>query len=218
MIPKSYSGAVPLIFKAYQERDPKDSQTDERAAKELYKYTGKWPSADATATASIDSELEKIDGMSPEEISGFKDQLSKLDKNQIKKMNDEKSSTLRMKFREPKVVPPPIRVVAVFDTVGALGVPGRFQDKDVQDFFSFFDPGLAPNVDFAFHALSLLEDRQDFLPTIWYQPEGRQEERAKMGLKEQVLKQVWFPGSHSGEFSFSSRLPRETFAVDIIVG
>lgn len=92
---------------------------------------GKWPSADATATASISEEISKSQAMTSEEIEGFKGQLSKLDKGEISKMQDKKSSTLRMKYREPKVVPPVIRVVGVWDTVGALVSSGRRDPEEL---------------------------------------------------------------------------------------
>lgn len=44
--------------------------------------------------------------------------------------------------RYPRVDPPTIQVVGVWDTVGALGVPGfGFLQPNVSKYFSFFDPG-----------------------------------------------------------------------------
>lgn len=44
--------------------------------------------------------------------------------------------------RYPRVNPPTIQVVGVWDTVGALGVPGfGILSPDLSRYFSFFDPG-----------------------------------------------------------------------------
>lgn len=93
--------------------------------------------------------------------------------------------------RYPRVIPPPIKVVGVWDTVGALGVPGTFLSPDFSRYYSFFDPILAPDVEYAFHALSLGEDRKDFLPTLWYTPPADQEMETDAKKREsQVMKQV----------------------------
>lgn len=85
---------------------------------------------------------------------------------------------------------PPIKVIGVWDTVGALGVPGRFNTSSHEEvkFFQFYDPGLGENVENAYHALALAEQREDFLPTFMYKPPGR---------PNQTLKQVWFQGVHT---------------------
>ncbi|KIJ11726.1 hypothetical protein PAXINDRAFT_181808 [Paxillus involutus ATCC 200175] len=49
---------------------------------------------------------------------------------------------------------------------------------------------LPATVDVALHAISLQENRQKFLPTLWTPPQ------AGLGTN-QVLKQYWFPGAHS---------------------
>ncbi|PWN51898.1 hypothetical protein IE53DRAFT_306942, partial [Violaceomyces palustris] len=92
-----------------------------------------------------------------------------------------------------RVVPPRIKAIGVFDTVKALGLPGFFSSKALTRFFDFYDPGLGSNVEHAFQALSLGEDRKDFLPTLWYQPRDRLETLRK----GQVLRQCWFQGCHS---------------------
>ncbi|PWN28922.1 hypothetical protein BDZ90DRAFT_210706, partial [Jaminaea rosea] len=88
-------------------------------------------------------------------------------------------------------VPPQVKVLGVWDTVGALGIPGFFPQSKL---YQFLDPGLSSNVSYAFQALALGEDRRDFMPTLWYKPWPSQEEARRKG---QVLKQVWFNGAHS---------------------
>ncbi|GBE84207.1 hypothetical protein SCP_0601850 [Sparassis crispa] len=75
-----------------------------------------------------------------------------------------------------------IKCVAVWDTVGSV--------LNTIDALSIKDTSLPPTIDVALHALSLQENRQKFLPTLWTVP--------KRGLnRNQIFKQVWFPGAHS---------------------
>lgn len=87
----------------------------------------------------------------------------------------------------------PIRAVGVFDTVGSLGIPIPFGKKNVKP-YSFLDTKVARGVEHAFHALAIDEHRGLFSPTLWEQPDGVQGKDYYLKL----LKQTWFPGSHSG--------------------
>ena len=85
-----------------------------------------------------------------------------------------------------------IKAVAVWDTVGALGIPklGLFNSATLESsFYSFVDTNVEPNIEYAFQALALDEHRTSFTPTIWEKPPGQELPR--------VLKQCWFPGVHS---------------------
>lgn len=82
-----------------------------------------------------------------------------------------------------------IRCVAVWDTVGALGIPltgipvvDRFNRR-----WEFHDTNLSTTVDNAFQALAIDERRKPFAPTMWQQQDGADGQR---------LEQVWFAGSH----------------------
>ena len=87
----------------------------------------------------------------------------------------------------------PIKVIGVFDTVGALGVPKigwltriGLQTKSMQD-MRFYDTALSDCMENAFQALSLDERRYSFQPTLWEKLEGN----------TTTLRQVWFPGAHA---------------------
>lgn len=87
----------------------------------------------------------------------------------------------------------PIKVVGVFETVGALGTPKigwlsrlGLQSKTQKD-LAFHDTALSNCVENAFQALALDERRFAFQPTLWEKMEGN----------TTVLRQVWFPGAHS---------------------
>lgn len=84
-----------------------------------------------------------------------------------------------------------IKCVAVWDTVGALGIPliGLIPQPPSTD-FAFVDTRVESNIEYAFQALALDEHRRSFSPTIWDWPQVEPHD-----LK--VLKQCWFPGVHS---------------------
>lgn len=75
-----------------------------------------------------------------------------------------------------------IKTVAVWDTVGSLGIPGYVKGAR-RDLFSFVDNKLSAMVDNGFHAMALDEERRDF-PVERWDPDPRIEE-------------VWFTGAHS---------------------
>jgi uncharacterized protein (DUF2235 family) len=86
-----------------------------------------------------------------------------------------------------KMVSAPIETVAVWDTVGALGIPIFTAQQTTLDVFQFADKSLSVNVKHGRHAISIDEQREDFTPTLW-------------GLDpanpERII-QVLFPGAHA---------------------
>jgi uncharacterized protein (DUF2235 family) len=76
-----------------------------------------------------------------------------------------------------------IAAVAVWDTVGALGIP-RFKGNGRVDAFRFCDTKLSKKVIRGFHAVALDEQRCDFESTLWD--------------SAPKVKQVVFPGAHCG--------------------
>jgi uncharacterized protein (DUF2235 family) len=82
---------------------------------------------------------------------------------------------------------PPIRVVAVWDTVGALGAPGLLGQLFNKDKYQYHDVGLNPPIQNAFHAVAIDEQRKPFKPDLWTK---------RAGWTGQ-LEQAWFAGVHS---------------------
>ncbi|KAF8526346.1 hypothetical protein BU17DRAFT_40748 [Hysterangium stoloniferum] len=84
-----------------------------------------------------------------------------------------------------------VKVLGVFDTVGALGLPREVSIlPHVETLFGFPDTYLGNHIEYAFQAMAIDEVRTDFEVAKFHQTEiGRE--------KGQVLKQVWFSGSHS---------------------
>jgi uncharacterized protein (DUF2235 family) len=77
----------------------------------------------------------------------------------------------------------PIEAVAVWDTVGALGIPQFTVRLERVDGFQFADRKLSPIVGHGFHAVAVDEQRSDFTPTLWDD--------------DPRITQALFPGCHS---------------------
>ncbi len=80
-----------------------------------------------------------------------------------------------------------VSFLGVFDTVGALGVPG------LQRAPRFHDVQLSGQVLQARHALAIDETRLKFAPTFW----EAAADRADAATEDPRVKQVWFEGAHS---------------------
>ena len=68
--------------------------------------------------------------------------------------------------------PADIDCVAVWDTVGALGVPLYDSGDRRIDVFQFCDCALSGKVKRGYHAVALSERRMDFTPTLWEPRDG----------------------------------------------
>ena len=80
-----------------------------------------------------------------------------------------------------------VKVLGVWDTVGALGIPGRLRALTMRR-HRFHDVKLSSSVERAYQALAIDERRRAFEPAIW------ETDPANAG---QVVEQTWFPGAHS---------------------
>lgn len=76
----------------------------------------------------------------------------------------------------------PIKAVAVWDTVGSLGVP-LYAGNARLDVFRFADCGLSSKVEYGFHAMAIDELRADFPVTRWDARDN--------------IEQVWLNGAHA---------------------
>jgi uncharacterized protein (DUF2235 family) len=79
--------------------------------------------------------------------------------------------------------PAPIEAIAVWDTVGALGIPAYTTNLIRTDVFRFADLRLSPVVQHGIHAIAVDERRADFAPTLW---DG-----------DPRITQALFPGAHA---------------------
>ncbi|HTB46515.1 MAG TPA: DUF2235 domain-containing protein [Acetobacteraceae bacterium] len=90
---------------------------------------------------------------------------------------------LQQPVPDNQLIKAPIEAVAVWDTVGSLGIPEYTLQDTRLDFFQFADKVLSPVVKHGVHAVAVDERRVDFTPTLW-DPHGR-------------ITQALFPGCHS---------------------
>lgn len=77
----------------------------------------------------------------------------------------------------------PIATVAVWDTVGSLGIPEFGADGAHIDALQFADTQLSPAVERGLHAVAADEQRQNFTPCLW--------------AADTRITQVLFPGAHA---------------------
>jgi hypothetical protein len=91
-------------------------------------------------------------------------------------------------FRHDHCHPAKVTFLGVFDTVGALGVPGFMKRAP-----RFHDVQLSGQVLRARHALAVDETRMKFAPTFWEAPD----EPVGASTHDERVKQVWFEGAHS---------------------
>ena len=85
-----------------------------------------------------------------------------------------------------------IKMVGVWDTVGALGIPvGSFEGVSTST-FGWMHTGLREPIQNAYHAVAVDELRKKFAPTLWTIKTTTKNKRS-LGNVEQR----WFPGAHA---------------------
>lgn len=106
--------------------------------------------------------------------------------------NDSPGGSQAIQFRADNSVDAGIHLIGVWDTVGALGIPGfddNFRLAGGMD-WQFHDVTLSQSVRHAYQALAIHEHRAEFTPALW------QQQKLDAGV-QQTLEQVWFSGAHS---------------------
>ncbi|MGC4035056.1 MAG: DUF2235 domain-containing protein [Chitinophagaceae bacterium] len=84
----------------------------------------------------------------------------------------------------------PIKFLGVWDTVGSLGIPLPWFNWWNKKYL-FHDVKLGSQIQYAYHALAVDEQRKSFAPTLW-EPSNNEGSNNK-----QISEQVWFAGTHS---------------------
>ncbi|KAF5521719.1 Uncharacterized protein CGCA056_v006805 [Colletotrichum aenigma] len=106
----------------------------------------------------------------------------------------EKRGMTRVRQQEGKGKIIKVKAVAVWDTVGSLGIPqiawlNKLGIYASNEEYRFWDTALSDRIEHAFQALALDETRYSFQPAVW--------ERLEANRLSTDLRQVWFPGNHS---------------------
>lgn len=81
----------------------------------------------------------------------------------------------------------PIKFLGVWDTVGALGIPGSLMTDINEKSFGFHSTGPCLNIRHGCHALAIDEHRDQFVPTLW----------TGDALPGMNIEQTWFAGAHA---------------------
>jgi uncharacterized protein (DUF2235 family) len=92
-----------------------------------------------------------------------------------------------------------VHFIGVWDTVRSLGIPLGVTDVELTIWpHQFHDHDLSEHVRYAYHALSIDDERQAFHPTIWNEPTKAERIAKDTGQpSKQKFEQHWFPGVHS---------------------
>ena len=85
-----------------------------------------------------------------------------------------------------------VRALAVFDTVGALGIPGGLFSRSNRAKYEFHDTDVSSLVDIRLHALAIDEPRLSFVSAPWTKPKFK-----LVDEKKSPTEQVWFAGAHA---------------------
>lgn len=93
----------------------------------------------------------------------------------------------RPKGSYSKNIRPDIKLMAVWDTVGALGAPTPFLKRFTRSLVGFYDTHISPEIKNAYHALAIDEKRGPFQPGLWTGEIN----------PDQYVEQTWFAGVHS---------------------
>jgi uncharacterized protein (DUF2235 family) len=86
-----------------------------------------------------------------------------------------------------------IKMVAVWDTVGALGIPAFNINGISRSTFGFLHTGLRIPIENAYHALAIDEHRKSFSPTLWTVKDTTKAKPRELSSVEQR----WFVGAHA---------------------
>lgn len=89
-------------------------------------------------------------------------------------------------------MPVHIKLVGVWDTVGALGVPWFSLEGIGRSSFGWMHTGLRLPIQNGFHALAIDEHRHSFAPTLWTVLSSTLAQPRPLNSVEQR----WFPGNH----------------------
>lgn len=83
---------------------------------------------------------------------------------------------------------PEISLIGVWDTVGALGIPGNVLGKIGRRRHEFHDVTLGKKIKHAYQALAIDEPRNIYSPAVW---------NTSTAAEGQMIEQMWFAGAHS---------------------
>lgn len=107
--------------------------------------------------------------------------------------------TLEERWMLVEAMPVPIRMIGVWDTVGALGIPFGNITGLSRSGFKFLHTGLRVPLENAYHAVAVDEHRQAFAPTLWTKKirNGVPANAIAAPRPIESVEQRWFVGAHA---------------------
>lgn len=127
--------------------------------------------------------MEEFRKMSPEEVPHIIDAYQ-LYRNRDGGADSDFARDFRKRYAHGDVK---IKLLGVWDTVGALGIPFKLFESFNAEHYQFHDQELSAIVENAFHVIAIDEHRENYDVTIW-NPKQK---------VNQVMEQVWFAGAHA---------------------
>ena len=108
-------------------------------------------------------------------------------------------ATLEERWMIAHAMPVPIKMVGVWDTVGALGIPVGAIKGLSRSGFAFLHTGLRLPIENGYHALAIDEHRAAFAPTLWTRKIRDGVPANAMAAPRPVghVEQRWFAGAHA---------------------
>ena len=96
-------------------------------------------------------------------------------------------------------MPVPVKMIGVWDTVGALGIPFGGIPGISRSGFKFLHTGLRISQENAYHAVAVDEHRKAFAPTLWTKKirDGVPASRMAAPRPLDSVEQRWFVGAHA---------------------
>lgn len=116
---------------------------------------------------------------------GLLDKAEELYRNKDAEQDDKACRTFRRDYSRT----PRIRFVGVWETVGALGIPGTHFSESGK--YAWHDTELSDIIDYAYHAAALDEHRAAYNVSLWVSEDGRPK------AVNREVEQRWFIGAHA---------------------
>jgi uncharacterized protein (DUF2235 family) len=109
-----------------------------------------------------------------------------------------KNATLEERWILKYSQPINIKMVAVWDTVGALGIPAFSIEGISRSKLGFLHTGLRLSIENGYHALAIDEHRKAFAPTLWTVRRSH-DPKAIHAVPRSIssVEQRWFAGAHA---------------------
>jgi uncharacterized protein (DUF2235 family) len=157
----------------------------------------------ARSLAGLVAKLGILKPGSPVGVSQLYERYKRSDEQTIWELHEQQDAgtldaTLEERWMLKYSQPVKIKVVAVWDTVGSLGVPALSIKGVSRSTFGFLQTGLRVHIENGYHALAIDEHRQNFAPTLWDVRRSNNPNEVHAAPRPITsVEQRWFVGAHA---------------------